>query len=124
MASLSTRALGSIQTFASAMGLSATPSADGSYAFRFRHSGALSITPADGDRLVMSLAWRPDRSDAAGLRRLLAIAGPDPSGGPFLHSGLAPDGSYVAAIALPQDGLDLPTLDSGLRRLLDIRSGL
>jgi type III secretion system chaperone SycN len=122
MASLSSAALVTVETFAGAMGLPARAAADGSYAFRFARSGTLSITPASDDRVVMSLAWMPERRDASGPRQLLAAASHDPATGRYLHTGMAPDGSFVAAVNLDQRHLDLPTLDQWLRRLLDLRS--
>ena len=124
MPALSTRAARSVEAFAASMGLPATPAGDGSYSFRFRRSGTVTITPAaNGSRAMFSLAWSPSRADRASERLLLELAGPDPSSGRFIQSGMATDGSFVCAVAIDDNEMDLPVLDQWLRRLMEIRDG-
>lgn len=122
MADLPFAARGAVEAFAASMGIPAKTAPDGSIGFRFRNSGTLSVTPTSNSaRVLMSLAWFPADKTATAERRLLDRAGVDPITGEALHTGLAPDGSFICAVALDAAGLDLPTFDERLRMLLSLR---
>ena len=94
------------------MGLPAKAARDGSYTFIFERSGTLSLTPAeDGAQVLLSLARKADRPDAAWERRALARAGINQTTSKMLHAGLASDGSLVFALGVEDTSLDLPTLE-------------
>lgn len=119
MPSFSVHALRSIEAFAASMRLPARSARDGSYTFVFERSGTLSLTPAqDGMQVLVSLARRPERSDAALQRRALARAGLNPSTSRFLHAGLGNDGSLIFAIGIHDTALDLPTIEDCFRELV------
>lgn len=125
MAALPFSARTTAETFAESLGVPARAAPDGSIGFRFLQSGTLSLTPTSApDRVVMSLAWRPADPTAAAERRLLDRAGADPITGEAIHTGMAPDGSFVCAFALDPGRLDLPTFDERLRMLLALRDQL
>jgi len=125
MAQFSTAAQRTVEDFATNVGLTATPAPDGSYGFELSRSGTLSLTPSDsGDRVIVSLARVPHRSDISIERRLLELAGLDPTTNTFVHSGLAEDGNIVLSIDVGEGLFDLATLDAVLQRLIELHASI
>ena len=86
MGQFSTAAQRAVEDFATNVGLDATPAPDGSYGFELSRSGTLSLMPSDsGDRIIISLARVPYRSDIATERRVLELAGLDQTTSMFVH---------------------------------------
>jgi type III secretion system chaperone SycN len=111
-------ALQVVEAFAAGLGLPPRPARDGSFTFAFERLGQLTLTPAqDASRVLVSLARRPARLDAALMQRALARAGFDPTSGRVVHAGLAADDSLVYAASLDEAELDLPTIDGCLQQL-------
>ena len=99
MGQFSTAAKRAVEDFATNVGLDATPAPDGSYGFELSRSGILSLMPSDnGDRIIVSLTRVPYRSDFSTERKILDLAGLDPTTTTFVHGGLAEDGSIVLSI--------------------------
>jgi type III secretion system chaperone SycN len=125
MPGLSQRVVQIIESFAASMGLPARAAADGSFSFVFSRSGTLSLTSSEeGDRLLVSLARDPVRSDSDLEWRLLLQAGLDPATQTFLHSGMSPDGGLFHVMEFAEDDVDLPALDAVLRRLMEAHEEL
>ncbi|MBC8129910.1 MAG: hypothetical protein H7Y08_06270 [Rhizobiaceae bacterium] len=121
----SDRASQTIGLFAGSLGLSATPAADGSFSFAFERSGLLTLTASeDGERCLASLAKRPVRLDERVERRVIELAGPDPSTRRFLSAGLDRGGSVVVAVSIDDDELDLPILEACLQQLISAQSAI
>ncbi|MEJ1160545.1 CesT family type III secretion system chaperone [Prosthecomicrobium sp. N25] len=124
MAAYSPRAAAAVERFAASVGLAPRPARDGTVSFLIAGAGLLTLTPAeDGDRLLVSLAWAPDRPRPEDELALLACAGRNPSTGRYTHAGIAPDDSFVLTLAIEDAEVDLPALDETLRALTDLRAG-
>lgn len=122
MPELPFQARAAVDAFASMIGLEARPARDGSVSFLFRQLGTLSVTPtSDSARVVMSFDWTPSRTSADMQWRLLSRAGADPTTGESIHTGMAPDGSFICALSVETGRLDLPSFDERLRTLMSMR---
>jgi type III secretion system chaperone SycN len=125
MGQFSTAAQRTVEDFAINVGLDATPAPDGSYGFELSRSGTLSLTPSDSsDRIIISLARVPYRSDISTERKVLELAGLDLTTTTFVHSGLAQDGNLVLSIDVEEGLFDLATLDASLRRLIELHDSI
>lgn len=125
MPELPFQARSAVEAFASMIGLEARPARDGSVSFLFRQLGTLSVTPtSDSDRILMSFDWMPSRTSADLQWRLFARAGADPTTGEAIHTGMAPDGSFICALSVEAGRLDLPSFDERLRTLISMREDI
>lgn len=107
-----------IRRFGVDLGVDAQPDSEGAYTFVFSHWGALSLLCSENGDVIITLSRLQLRPDQARERRLLELAGRGPAGQPFLHCGLAPDGSFVCALVQEQQLFDLVTLGAALERLV------
>ena len=120
----STPATQVIEGFAAQLGISTAPSPDGSHSFLFESSGLLTFTAGNRNQVIISLARRPGIMTDAVAARALSLAGPDAGGRMFLHAGRAANEQIVFAVVVEQADFTLPTIESGLQRLLPASAAL
>jgi hypothetical protein len=123
MPPLSMLARKAIDSFAAKIGVTARAAADHSYGFEFFSLGTMSILQSeDDDRVIVSLARVSNRNDALMQKRLLNLAGFDSQSGITVHAGIAPDGTYVLALALDEKDFDEQSLNEALFRLDELQN--
>lgn len=121
----SPRAIQTIESFASSLDLPARPASDGSYSFVFQRSGTLTFTPSsEGNRVLASLSRMPSRLNEGVERTIMGLAGPDITTQRCLSVGLGRDGSVICAVAIDDEELDLPSVESCLQQLLTAQSAV
>ncbi len=125
MAEFTQRTLNTIEAFASSMNLPTIPAPDGSFSFRFQRSGELNITPStDNRRLLVNLSRMPASPDTEHQYHFLRRAGRDLTRNRFLHTGLAPDGSFVFVISIDEDRFSLQELEQTVDDLIAAHDSL